>query len=904
MPKAYNKMFALCCYMQATILSIWLSKSTTNAHVLKTFQTYEDIRVNAINVTRVQSIDVVETEVGNIPFCHFAMMMPFFDLRPNRTRLLENGVYQGMAAVLLAVEHLNTGNGTLVEEIQDLDQRCPIKFTAEICDSGLSQIETVDHVINLLARTPEKEQLPSAFIGAARSAVSIPSATITSLKGYPQISPISTSSSLDDASSYPLFGRSIPSDAGTAVPAILYLRYELGVKNLAVMYVNDAYGDAYAQGLQRAAEKYAPDMKIQAIDFPFDITPEIVASTIAAVRDTNFRYVFGIIFSTAHYEAFMTEAYNERVAGDGEHFWMFSDSVSTSIFEQTFERNSPMHLASLGSTRISAVAGIPGNEDYDFFLRSMSDMNNPDDINLIKSKHPHAPDGFEPISIDDDPEDFFAKSTFTVVPFLYDATIALGLAACAATVDDSYFHGYEHFQKFLDAAFMGASGNNTYDKTTGTRITESAKFSILNVVEKESTPTTVRLGTVVTSVFPYGEWKEVTPMTFNDGTMNPPADLPPVYLEMNHLGWPLRGIGIFITFALIILSIGFGLWTAKNEKKVVVRASQPMFLYMICAGCFLMGNTIIFSSIDDQVAPLSICSALCVVSPWFFCLGWILVFSALFAKVRGLNKFFHNPLPSSKIKISNRDMLIPVLCLFSISLVVLILWTAISPPTFVREDTEFNEFGQPTQSSGICAYTDALPYAVSIGIIYALSLIVSLYQIYEARKVATEYAEGEYIFLALVASLGIAFFGFLLWLVLDDQTGARFVVIACLVFLVNMAVLLLIFVPKIRFKGQQKRDTNENTFGGSDRMKMSHGNGTVSITGLNMTVGNEESCVETSSHSSEDGDEGIRVLRHPKEVDILKEEFVSLKKEYSELKKTKAAPLHMIKEMSKENLTT
>merc|ERR1719223_1595406 len=99
------------------------------------------------------------------------MMMPFFDLRQEKIRLLENGVFQAMAAVMLAVEHLNTGNGTLVGAVGGLDQRCPIRFNLETFDSGLSEAEAVNHVINLISRKPEIERVPCAFLGAARSAV-------------------------------------------------------------------------------------------------------------------------------------------------------------------------------------------------------------------------------------------------------------------------------------------------------------------------------------------------------------------------------------------------------------------------------------------------------------------------------------------------------------------------------------------------------------------------------------------------------------------------------------------------------------------------------------------------------------------------------------------------------------
>lgn len=52
---------------------------------------------------------------------------------------------------------------------------------------------------------------------------------------------------LDDKSQYPLFARTIPNDEGTAVPLVIKLK-EWGVKYLAVLHVDDAYGNAFAEG--------------------------------------------------------------------------------------------------------------------------------------------------------------------------------------------------------------------------------------------------------------------------------------------------------------------------------------------------------------------------------------------------------------------------------------------------------------------------------------------------------------------------------------------------------------------------------------------------------------------------------------------------------------------------------
>jgi ABC-type branched-subunit amino acid transport system substrate-binding protein len=140
--------------------------------------------------------------------------------------------------------------------------------------------------------------------------VSIPTSIITGLKGYPQFSPVSTSSKLDDKSQFPLFGRLVPSDDGTTFAAVMYLK-KLNANNFAILHTNDAYGNAYAVGLQQAATEYAPEMTIEAFDIPFDLDntrPDTLERIVSTLKRTNFRYFFGIILKNFPYESLMEEA--------------------------------------------------------------------------------------------------------------------------------------------------------------------------------------------------------------------------------------------------------------------------------------------------------------------------------------------------------------------------------------------------------------------------------------------------------------------------------------------------------------------------------------------------------------------------------------------------------------------
>lgn len=864
--------------------SLTTTTAATTGRWLSTVQSYEAERALATNVTRIQNIDLARTPViiaeedgpanstmmntdtttttKTTPFCHLVMVMPFSGFRPDRIPL-KNGVFQGMAALLLAAQHLNTGNGTIVKQVEGLNERCKIRFTTEMLDSGQSQVVAVDHVINAISRTPDAvdEQIPGAFVGVARSAVSIPTSIITGLRGFAQISPISTSTQLDDPTQFRLFGRTIPSDAGTAIPAILYLYQQLGVKHLAVLHVNDAYGNAYALGLQLAAAEYAPDMVIQSYDFPFGATPEIVRNTIQLLKDTNYRYFFGIIFSTVHMEPFMTEAYDQGIAGTGLHNWMFSDSVSTSVFRDAYAKNSKLHLSLRGTTRIGAVGGVPGIEIYDHFLDTMHELNNPQDIDYLQSKYPTYPDepDYNVPLIKDDPE-FFQRASSAVVPFVYDAAIALGLAACDATKDETYFDGQTHFESFKQLEFEGATGMNIYDTQTGTRVALTARFTLLNFVEDPdaSDGDIIRFKTLETDVFESGVWREVHPLVFNDGRTVGPPDLPQVALDLNYIGTPLRWLGFAMSGLIITLSLAFSLWTHVYRNARVVRASQPVFLYVITAGTMLMGASIVPLSLDDEAVSTDTCTVLCMVMPWLFCFGWVLSFSALYTKTSRVNIILHQP-RFQRVTVTICDVVKPALFLMAIVTVILTLWTSLDQPSWEREITQVDNFGRDVESRGYCSYGGGLPYLVVLGTILLGVLIYAVYEAYRARNLSTEFAESEYIGLVLGVILLVSFLGIPIIVIAEHEPRSRFFASAGVIFIICLAVLVLIFIPKVNAKKAPPRSTTIRVsgYGAGQSMRPSH---------IDDHMATNQSTFEFAQSEQ---DRGIQIVQHPGQVQEL-----------------------------------
>ena len=178
--------------------------------------------------------------------------------------------FEDTASIALAANHLNTGDGSIVPQVARLNERCKIRFTMEMVDSAFDGGASLRLINELTGRDiHEPHPRPTAFIGPYRSAVSMSTSIINGALGYPQVSPGSAAPELDDKTQYPLFGRTVPSDEGRNLSLVLYLKNVLQLKHLAVIYVNDAYGNGFVEYLRRIAEVHAPDMENKTFSISF-----------------------------------------------------------------------------------------------------------------------------------------------------------------------------------------------------------------------------------------------------------------------------------------------------------------------------------------------------------------------------------------------------------------------------------------------------------------------------------------------------------------------------------------------------------------------------------------------------------------------------------------------------------
>lgn len=280
-----------------------------------------------------------------------------------------------------------------------------------------------------------------------------------------------------------------------------------------------------------------------------------------------------------------------------------------------------------------------------------------------------------------------------------------------------------------------------------------------------------------------------------------PLVLPELRVDNNLIG-NLHVVG-FILFGLIACgALGFGVWTYRSRNVRVVRVAQPMFLIMVALGVFVMASSIIPLSFDDGGFPGSQTdrdsALICMSVPWLGFCGFTITFSALFSKTMRINRIFHSKVPFGRVKVTVRDVMGPFVVLLSANIVVLICWTVIDPLVYVRDAYPGTDgWNRIISTYGSCQSNHVARYLIPLACVNLSVLVIANWQAYVSRAIESEFAESKYIAMTIASLLQASLSGVPILFVVRDNPQAFYLVITFMVFAICMAVLLLIFVPKV-----------------------------------------------------------------------------------------------------------
>jgi hypothetical protein len=106
-------------------------------------------------------------------------------------------------------------------------------------------------------------------------------------------------------------------------------------------------------------------------------------------------------------------------------------------------------------------------------------------------------------------------------------------------------------------------------------------------------------------------------------------------VDMNFMNPEVRSIGIFVSTVALLMSVFSACWVYHNKESNAVKISRPDFLYLICLGSAMCTISIYPLSFDEShgfsTKQLSFC---CMLNAWIFVIGYVVLYSGFFAKVR------------------------------------------------------------------------------------------------------------------------------------------------------------------------------------------------------------------------------------------------------------------------------
>ena len=270
------------------------------------------------------------------------------------------------------------------------------------------------------------------------------------------------------------------------------------------------------------------------------------------------------------------------------------------------------------------------------------------------------------------------------------------------------------------------------------------------------------------------------------------------------------GMGYLATQTL--LSLGAVVWTIYNRTTDLVRLNQPEFLHMIAIGCFIMTCSIIPMGVEDinmdgKELPVVFVNATCSSIQWIYGIGFIIVYSALLAKIRRVLKLINFGPGVQRKQVKTKDMLPLIFSLLVSELMFLTVSQLIAPVEWRRQPVIFDTNGEEIVSKGYC-YSNP---KVNLGFLSKIDVQISTlfhagcisFALYQAClawfKLPNELIEGIWIVASILAFGQTLIIGApTLYLALnDDAIDTFYFAKTTLCFLQSSTILCLMFLPKV-----------------------------------------------------------------------------------------------------------
>jgi ABC-type branched-subunit amino acid transport system substrate-binding protein len=769
---------------------------------------YSDLRQSDLPYQQVKNTSkIAKVTLENdddIRLLHLAQLMPLtipgsmgFDMfgpirKPNNDIFLH-----WEAAGLLALVHFNERNTSVLPELSDLLANCNVHLTMDLLDTQLSPVVSSEQYYRLAVRNNTlASPQPGGLVGGAFSYESQPLATLTGAYQIPQISPASTAGSLEFNDDGHLFSRTVPTNTADGF-AVLELLLFWNVSHVGALFSRDEYGVSFAKDFEnRAIEK-----GITVISTGFNLEEDnSISKAVRLIKESGVRYILGIPANPSIAQSLLVAAYDDGLVGE-TFVWILTQTG----FTYPLPRNDETEKFAK-ALKGAAVVEIEVTPDVPFLL-AMSDIRTDTELReFFVNSHP------ESFIFDD----FLWNESYPIVTTFsyttYDAVMAMGIAACQTPVE--FFTGQQHFDALKKLEFRGVSGQVAFT-STGTRRYDGLKYVFSNVFLNEElwTNDTIVIKSEKSILIDFSNQApvlELVPFLFYNGSTSVPLALPEYKEDLNMIGQGILIFGWVLTSLVMLMAIGLGLFTYKYRNTNLIRAAQPLFLGMMCMGCFILASAVVPMSMQEPLSQNAL-NAACMSTPWLLSIGFCTAFSALFTKTYRIQKLFTRSLGLQRSTVLAKDVLWTLIVLTLINVFILTLWTILGPLEWRRVEVDNrDQFGRSMETYGVCRSSNGLSviFLALLVLFNFLTVAFANFQLYISRHIPSDFNESYYIALTMTSLLELFLIGLPILFLVSENPAADFMVRTVLVCFCCCSILGPIFASKLRVGKNRPLDTN------------------------------------------------------------------------------------------------
>lgn len=658
------------------------------------------------------------------------------------------------AAAIMAVEHFNSRNTSIVPELADLDN---CTFTLEmprLVDSEASGKTSVRALWDLTGSDDEEQ--PCAILGPVNEEANFDLVSAANAFDIPLLSYYNENELL--AQKTGTLGMTLSLD-GRVKAMIDYLE---DIEYLSVWHTATRQGTAFADTLaDRAAMLEEEKEKILEIEVFRDNFGEDVFDKLKQMRDVGYKTIYLSLWEPSALVGYAGELERLNMLEGDYLYYLDSDLVPSDYTEELFGAQRP------GSPIDKLLSGALVFDRLDGFRRfNVSDpfetvwkTRGADDVSLMNSIVP------------DTTYYYAAAEYFQTLPpsnyasFAYDSVITVGLGGCQAEKVGDSLDGDNRRQLQLqtvvdpnrgrllrnmqNVTFHGASGRVAFGQEEGQeRNSEDVTVGLYNIVPNEIVEGNRTYRSVLVSQYrPETGWQDIpgVEIVYRDGTKVPP-DTARFITNENHISVAVRIIGLVLMSISLTVAFTCLLLLKKYEKDAVVLRAQPFFMRILCIGSMLMSCSIFTLSWDEGAgwsnAKLSVA---CMLTQWFFFFGQILTFCALFTKLWRVDRV----LQFRRTAVTILNVMKPTLALLFCTISILITWTIVDPWAWKRE--LISEL--PAETFGQCTCAKFWPFFGSlIGLLFCAE-ILTFYFAWKTADVPEDFRDSAAVMYASFAQL-------------------------------------------------------------------------------------------------------------------------------------------------------